>query len=1229
FINGSLNVADGTFDADGYELLVGNNVEVAGTLDLSSGTDGNVAMRVGGSWDAAGGVFTSTDSTVMFTGTAAALAITSNTNAFYNVTINDGLIGYWKFDETAANMCAGGVNDACDSSGYQRDGTWVGSVASSTTPAKVRFADPRSIDFPGGADAVDVPIPALTSYTYSAWIYTRGFSNGAAGDGAGTYFVDRGVSGQPLASLKAVGGNFAHQRRADNGAGIGAVSGAAISLNTWQHVVWGREYGSEFFIFVDGVKSSVADALGALTPDNPRLGNHFGLSGGHDGLIDDFRIYNRALTTAEVQTMAAGYQPGTAVGTYTLQDNLDVNGTLTLNAGELDTGADRDITVAVSWMNHGGVFTANNSDVFFDGTPANGLILSGSQTFYNVDLTTSGTWALQDDIPVSNGLDISAGALTYSTDTNIDPINVDGDTALTGGSFAGNAVRFRHDGDLSISSGTYTAPADVLEIDGTFTHSGGTFTNTGSTVMFTGTGMHGIDVTGGAVFADVIVNDGLVGYWKFDEAATNSCIGGINDACDSSGYGNDGIHTNGPTITAATAPVRFNNRRSLSFDNTDDIVEILPNAAINIGDKEALTVTAWINANSDGEFGSGGFGRITNKLNGYDFMTQNLSGSNVELQAGVIFDTTSAQAITNAIVPINTWVHVAFTFNEDGNKRIKIYVDGVLAALTTDNAGAGSYVDDSNASLLIGNDSNAERTFDGEIDELRIYNRALSVTQVLALATGGTPATSLGRYTLQTNLDVDGTLTINAGELDAGTNRSINVGGGWLNHGGVFDEQSGQVTLDAQSGTVGIQELQTFYDLIIDDTPGAAATFEQYSALDVNNDLTIAGGELDASTDNYGINLAGNWTNNDLYTAQSGTFTLDGVNQSLVGATAFHNLAKTETSNDTLDSIITWEAGTTFVVGNELTIDGLDNNDRVNLVSSVPGTRWNLDVTAGDQRINYVDVTDGEALSNDIIAANSIDNNNNDSGEATPHFVFSFGNIYEWTGASDQATWEDQLNWDFGDGSAGDDGYPDDAGDKAYFMSTSHTIDTPAGTLTIGDIETQSGFAGTIILTGTLVVDDSTGLMGDVLFVTGTFAHLDNNTAETYKFVVQADGDFTLGSVAQINLTGLGYDANQGPGQPVSTRDGGAYGGSGGDYQIDGTANTNVYGSITAPVNIGSGGDTTGAGSSGGGALIMTIAGTSTIDGTIVADGADGGDGSGSGGSIFITTGTLTGTGTL
>ena len=66
-----------------------------------------------------------------------------------------------------------------------------------------------------------------------------------------------------------------------------------------------------------------------------------------------------------------------------------------------------------------------------------------------------------------------------------------------------------------------------------------------------------------------------------------------------------------------------------------------------------------------------------------------------------------------------------------------------------------------------------------------------------------------------------------------------------------------------------------------------------------------------------------------------------------------------------------------------------------------------------------------------------------------------------------------------------------------------------------------------------------------------------------------------------------------------------------------------TYGSITAPINLGSGG-----GNSGGGAIKLTVSGETIVNGIISALPTNAGN-PGSGGSIFLTTGTLTGTGSL
>ncbi|MBZ0167107.1 MAG: hypothetical protein K8I00_09900, partial [Candidatus Omnitrophica bacterium] len=76
---------------DGYEVTIAGTVDINGTLDASSGTDGNSTITVGGLWDMTGGVFTNTNSTVIFDGTmgAGTYDIISDTKSFNNLTISD------------------------------------------------------------------------------------------------------------------------------------------------------------------------------------------------------------------------------------------------------------------------------------------------------------------------------------------------------------------------------------------------------------------------------------------------------------------------------------------------------------------------------------------------------------------------------------------------------------------------------------------------------------------------------------------------------------------------------------------------------------------------------------------------------------------------------------------------------------------------------------------------------------------------------------------------------------------------------------------------------------------------------------------------------------------------------------------------------------------------------------------------------------------------------------
>jgi len=109
---------------------------------------------------------------------------------------------------------------------------------------------------------------------------------------------------------------------------------------------------------------------------------------------------------------------------------------------------------------------------------------------------------------------------------------------------------------------------------------------------------------------------------------------------------------------------------------------------------------------------------------------------------------------------------------------------------------------------------------------------------------------------------------------------------------------------------------------------------------------------------------------------------------------------------------------------------------------------------------------------------------------------------------------------------------------------------------------------------------------------------------------------------SSISADGQGYPVMQGPGTPQSGPGGGSYGGNGGS----------AYGSALIPEDLGSGGG--GKGEAGGGAIKLIVTDTLTLDGLITANGKGPGHtcesgGGGSGGSIYVVTHYLTGSGSF
>jgi hypothetical protein len=105
----------------------------------------------------------------------------------------------------------------------------------------------------------------------------------------------------------------------------------------------------------------------------------------------------------------------------------------------------------------------------------------------------------------------------------------------------------------------------------------------------------------------------------------------------------------------------------------------------------------------------------------------------------------------------------------------------------------------------------------------------------------------------------------------------------------------------------------------------ANATAQLASALDVNGDLTISAGALNANSLN--LNLAGNWTNNGTFTPGTGTVTMDGASAQTMTGSTFYNLTINNASgvtlltNETVSNTLTLTSGNVSTGTNTMIIN--------------------------------------------------------------------------------------------------------------------------------------------------------------------------------------------------------------------------------------------------------------------------------------------------------------------
>ena len=209
---------------------------------------------------------------------------------------------------------------------------------------------------------------------------------------------------------------------------------------------------------------------------------------------------------------------------------------------------------------------------------------------------------------------------------------------------------------------------------------------------------------------------GLVGWWSFD----GNDMAGVT-AFDRSGQGNNGTLTNGPTRTAGKIG------QGLSFDGSNDYVTAIDKGGLD--NISQVSISLWIKLNHLAS-ARGLHNAMITKLHSADpWISYEIFQYSVNdhILMEVINSSGTikyADGPASIILGINTWYHVVGTYN---GSNMMVYVNGTSG---TPVAQTGT-VYDSDSALKIGSDWTTYD--DGLIDDVRIYNRALSSDEIKRL----------------------------------------------------------------------------------------------------------------------------------------------------------------------------------------------------------------------------------------------------------------------------------------------------------------------------------------------------------------------------------------------------------------------------------------------------------------------------------------------------------------
>ena len=209
------------------------------------------------------------------------------------------------------------------------------------------------------------------------------------------------------------------------------------------------------------------------------------------------------------------------------------------------------------------------------------------------------------------------------------------------------------------------------------------------------------------------INDGLIAYWSFDNPS--------DPANDDSGNGHDG------TVYGATWTSNGASGGAMNFDGSNDYIEVSYSSDFAPGTGD-YSVSIWAKAPIDGAYQA-----MFILIDGTCYRWIQLSGMDDGggydlIRCGAKSYDAGSQTMTESrLIRDGIWHHIVFV--RKNSKYLYLYIDGILKD-TNQNNSLNSIIPSRPITIGWGGECSAIRKMKGDLDELRVYNRALSEDEI-------------------------------------------------------------------------------------------------------------------------------------------------------------------------------------------------------------------------------------------------------------------------------------------------------------------------------------------------------------------------------------------------------------------------------------------------------------------------------------------------------------------